>query len=347
MGLFERRVQLTCAQCSKEFSTPRSKAVKGAKYCSADCFEKARQRRIDCICEVCGTSFELRPADVNEGRGRFCSWDCFNRSRTKRMTLKCIECGNDFEAVPAELRIGKGKYCSQACAARATGRQRRREFSKYTCEHCGKSFEAKLTPAQLAEGDRRFCGQECFAQARMRRVQKTCEFCGKPFEITTGREERDSGHFCSKECADTSRRQSINLVCTVCGKQFQLEPSRAVEGRGKFCCKRCALRYRGETSIEQLMREELERQNELFDTQVQFKRYHVDFVLLQRMAVIECDGHYWHSKLDVFARDRRKDEYLKNLGYQVFRFTDREIRTSPTNCLNQVLAAAPVILMME
>lgn len=346
MGLFDRRVQITCAQCGKEFSTPKSKADKGAKYCGAECFEIARHKRVACVCEVCGKKFELRPAEINEGQGKFCSWGCYNKSRIKRVECICQECGKKFEAWPSEFKQGRGKYCSKACASIATGRERRRDFEKYICEQCGKAFEAKLTPAQLAEGDRRFCSRECFDRARTQRIEKTCEFCGKRFEITAGREAREAGRFCSRKCADTSRRQIVNLICAVCHKQFQLEPSKAVEGRGKFCSRRCALRYRGETDIEKLMRQELERQHEPFDTQVQFKRYHVDFVLARRRVVIECDGKYWHSMLDVFARDRRKDEYLKNLGYQVFRFNDQEIRNSPTQCLNQVLAAAPVVSSM-
>lgn len=172
---------------------------------------------------------------------------------------------------------------------KAAGKRQRREPERYVCEQCGKSFEAKLTPAH---SDRRYCGCECFARARSRRIERTCEFCEKIFEVTPFLVENGHGRYWSRGCADKARMNRIAFTCQQCGKQ-------------------------------------------------------VDFVLPQRMAVIECDGKYWHSFLDVLARDRRKDEYLRKLGYQVFRFSDREIQNSPTQCVNQVLAAAPVISSMS
>jgi len=74
MELFgERRVGLVCAQCGKQFSTPKSKAAKGAKYCSARCYEDARGAKIAQICPTCGREFELRPSDLYDGRGKYCS----------------------------------------------------------------------------------------------------------------------------------------------------------------------------------------------------------------------------------------------------------------------------------
>jgi len=123
----------------------------------------------------------------------------------------------------------------------------------------------------------------------------------------------------------------------VCGKEFELAQSRIEEGRGRFCSQACFLRYSGETSIERLLREELERRGEPFYQQVAFNRFHVDFVLPRLKAVIECDGEYWHRHPNVIARDQRKDEYLASLDYRVFRFTESEIRDSPSNCVNHVL----------
>ena len=338
---------MICAQCGRTFNTPKSKADKGAKFCSAECFEWARHKRIQCKCEVCGKLFALRPADINEGQGKFCSRGCYSKSRITRVSLPCQECGKTFEAFPAGLKIGKGKYCSNECANRSTGRERRRTFEKCQCEFCGKTFETKQTPAQANEGKPRFCSRECFAQARKNRTEKRCEYCGNKISLTPGAIKQGRGRFCSRDCANKAYQKRIEFTCIVCGTNFELEESRVADGRGRFCSKRCLLRYRGETAIEQLMRQELEKQNEPYEPQVKFASFHVDFVLPRRRAVIECDGRYWHNKLDVFARDRRKDEYLKNLGYQVFRFSDKEIRNSPSDCIHQVLALAPVVSMVE
>jgi very-short-patch-repair endonuclease len=107
--------------------------------------------------------------------------------------------------------------------------------------------------------------------------------------------------------------------------------------RGRFCTQRCFLRYSGETSIEQMSRQELEKCGAPFSQQVKFKRYHVDFLLPNRRAVIECDGGYWHRLFAVITRDHSKNEYLESLGYQVFRFSEGEIRANVSACVDRVL----------
>ena len=61
----------------------------------------------------------------------------------------------------------------------------------------------------------------------------------------------------------------------------------------------------------------------------------MDF-LLDNNIVIECDGIYWHTKPEVMERDKRKNEHLKQEGYTMFRFTDREILADVESCVNKV-----------
>ena len=206
-----------------------------------------------------------------------------------------------------------------------------------TCQQCGKPF---TVPKSKADKGAKYCGSGCFEKARGTRVRRQCPTCGKKIYVTPSAIESGQGRYCSKSCADKAHYKRIALTCLMCGKPFELEESRAMDGRGRFCSKRCQLRHKGETSIEQLMREELETFSEPFEQQVKFKRYHVDFVLPRRMAIIECDGTYGHGLFGVKLRDQRKDDYLTSLGYQVFRFNDREIRESPSDCVNRVLLKA-------
>jgi hypothetical protein len=209
--LFRSSVTLTCKQCGKEFVTHKSKAEKGQQFCSSACYNLARGERIACRCEVCGQAFQLRPADISEGQGRFCSWKCYNQSRIKRVLCQCPECGKEFEARPSELAAGRGKYCSVACSRKATGRRRRREESIYTCEVCGKIFEAKLTPAQTLRNERRFCSKACFDQARRNRIERKCGFCGKTFEVIPANVASGRGRYCSKECCDKGASEAGNM----------------------------------------------------------------------------------------------------------------------------------------
>lgn len=97
-----------------------------------------------------------------------------------------------------------------------------------------------------------------------------------------------------------------------------------------------------ETSIEKAMRKELRRRKIEFVTQkVLCKIARVDFYLPDYKVVIQCDGIHWHSTPDKVARDRRQDKVLRENGYLVFRFTDKEINENVSVCVDNV-----VFLMM-
>lgn len=146
--------------------------------------------------------------------------------------------------------------------------------------------------------------------------------------------------FCRYECLERwrQREKRVSRVCVSCGKTFDLPLNRIEEGRGKFCSHKCYLEYKGETSIERLIREELAFHPEVgFQQEVKIGPYRVDFLLPARSIVIECDGRYWHGFISVLLRDKRKDAFLIEKGYTLFRFTEREIRESPANCVTRVL----------
>jgi very-short-patch-repair endonuclease len=113
--------------------------------------------------------------------------------------------------------------------------------------------------------------------------------------------------------------------------------AKARDGRGKFCSYDCFARYKGETSIEKMIREELERRSAIrYEQEVAIGRYRVDFLLPTLAAVIECDGSYWHNMPGVRKRDGVKDKYLSTLGYQVYRFSEAEIKASAGECIDRV-----------
>ncbi len=53
-------------------------------------------------------------------------------------------------------------------------------------------------------------------------------------------------------------------------------------------------------------------------------KYIVDFYCPTNRVIIEIDGaqHYWDEGI---AKDRERDEHLKNLGYTVLRYTNADI----------------------
>lgn len=51
------------------------------------------------------------------------------------------------------------------------------------------------------------------------------------------------------------------------------------------------------------------------------KKYYLDVAVPELKLNFEYDGFYWHSFPEAIERDRIRDEYLKSLGWKVFRYS--------------------------
>jgi len=99
-----------------------------------------------CECAVCGEKFDRNPSKVKEVN--YCSHECAQTGRSKKVDLECDECGKEFKRSPSEVYDRNfcsascyGKY------QRLDGPRKRRlgDWSKkrqmaleragYTCEH--------------------------------------------------------------------------------------------------------------------------------------------------------------------------------------------------------------------
>lgn len=72
-----------------------------------------------------------------------------------------------------------------------------RTFKMYTCERCGKEFEAR------ADYPQKYCSRECYYESiRTGRTKypKTCQLCGKEFQGWT-----PNSQFCSTRCQYLAR----------------------------------------------------------------------------------------------------------------------------------------------
>ena len=79
------------------------------------------------------------------------------------------------------------------------------------------------------------------------------------------------------------------------------------------------------------------------DSQVWLCDYRVDFLLHQvKVAprvkvVIEIDGHDYHSSPEQKDQDTERDRVLMSAGYQVVRFTGRQVRRSAQGCAREAV----------
>lgn len=269
-------------------------------------------------CPYCHKSFSNK-------KRQFCSRDCRNASLRKRISLVCPCCSKNFEIWPYLKR--KTNFCSTACYHQATKTSQIR-----ICRVCKKEFKA--TGTQIRNNFGIFCSSTCQNKTNMeKRRSISCWQCGK--QIIKPPSVAKYTRFCSKNCHDTYMRDYVTRICNNCGKEFQLPTWETNKGKGMFCSRYCYVHHNGESSIEVTMRQALEKLKINFQQEVKFGRYHADFVLPERKIVIECDS-YWHESEYARKRDRRKDIFLKKLGYRIFRFSDKQIKKSATSCLSIV-----------
>lgn len=65
--------------------------------------------------------------------------------------------------------------------------------------------------------------------------------------------------------------------------------------------------------------------------------YIADFICFELSLIIEVDG-YSHTLEDVYNKDIVKSRNLKNLGYEVMRFTDAEVLNDISNVIRRLEA---------
>jgi len=182
---------------------------------------------------------------------------------------------------------------------------------------------------------------------RKPQTYRHCVICGKVF----GPLKRLSQICCSKECGYKLRSQNgskkkgkhyLHLkraerrVCPICEKVFWGKNDR--NGRfgsekiriQRYCSHGCYMKSRLETTIERLMKEFLIKQGIKFEQEYKIGKYWVDFYVPEMNLCIEVDGNYWHSLEKQVERDKRKDDFLRELGYNILRIKEDEI-------LNQVI----------
>jgi very-short-patch-repair endonuclease len=98
-----------------------------------------------------------------------------------------------------------------------------------------------------------------------------------------------------------------------------------------------------ETSIEKLLRVELERRGFLngidFSCQYPLRYgYIIDFAFPEKMIAVEADGNIWHSTQKYKKRDKQKDHILRKIGWKVLRFSEEDILNSASVCVDSIIS---------
>ena len=65
----------------------------------------------------------------------------------------------------------------------------------------------------------------------------------------------------------------------------------------------------------------------------------VDFAYEDARVIIECDGRRWHTTMEAFESDRRRDNLAQLNGWRVLRFTWNDLNERPARVLYQISEA--------
>ena len=109
----KEKIIVKCKICNKEFFAQPSR--KNVKYCSRECYHKARIVKVECICQYCGKKFKTFLAETKRRNVKYCSQECFNKGRIKGKTKKCPICNKEFYRSSSYIKRGIDKYCSREC----------------------------------------------------------------------------------------------------------------------------------------------------------------------------------------------------------------------------------------
>jgi len=80
-----------------------------------------------------------------------------------------------------------------------------------------------------------------------------------------------------------------------------------------------------ESPIEEMLYQELMKKGFFPIPQLKVWKYRIDLAFPEKMIAIECDGKEWHERYEQKEHDNKKDDYLKSLGWKVFRVTGSDI----------------------
>jgi len=142
--------------CGREFQYYPSE--KSGKYCSPECYNKARSNLVSLVCDQCGVSFKRSACDIKSDLV-FCSPECRLEHKRNLVEFTCKVCGKKFK-----WRASRAKYyATECCSKKCAGKARRRRV-KRICKGCGVEFEIKESQLKRKSPRGEYCTKECYTE---------------------------------------------------------------------------------------------------------------------------------------------------------------------------------------
>ena len=90
------------------------------------------------------------------------------------------------------------------------------------------------------------------------------------------------------------------------------------------------------SSLEIKLRNELEKRNIIFIPQYEWSNGFIDIFIPPNIAIF-ADGNYWHNLPSQKDKDNKQNIMLKDMGYKIFRFWEKDIRESASKCIDTLV----------
>lgn len=139
-----------------------------------------------------------------------------------------------------------------------------------------------------------------------------------------------------------NKQKRLTIICKICSKKIVVHEAVVKLGRKKFCSASCrsidVMRTfpNKETLIEKIFEAGLKQLGISYQKQIPLLGMTIVDFLLPDKVVVYCDGDYWHRKPGIPERDSMINKKLKDNGYKVYRFWEKDIHSDIHKCLNQI-----------
>jgi len=109
------RTTLTkCLLCGKDFKTATWFIEKGrGKYCSKQCSALSKAKRIERVCEHCGSKFETQ--EYRKSTHRYCSYECKSKGQLLGKHVQCCICNEMVYISKTRMATRDKFHCSIEC----------------------------------------------------------------------------------------------------------------------------------------------------------------------------------------------------------------------------------------